>query len=316
MILALLVALLAQDVDPIRAKIWEFEKKLHDTADEKDRIPLVREFFAGLKDSATKIEALGMLDSRYVYAIPNGIESEILAPLVRDADLAVRVRASRTLAYTGRGGEFVDELLALVKEQTVGAKEGALWAMGQTGHERFLAAIKQHLSHDNPVVRRAASTSLSRWATTQTVHIARLLDDPDPEVRASAIQDLSQSGRHAFGIVRLANDPDVRVRIAAAKALGEIGAEADAVARLLGDAHPSVRAEAARALGQMRSLEHAAHVRKLLDDGDLQVRRYVIHATGMLRDRESLPKLRELATDADDQTRTLAAQAIREITRP
>ena len=75
MILALLVALLAQDTDPVRAKIWEFEKKLHDIAVEKDRIPPVREFFASLKDSATKIEALGMLDSRYVYAIPNGIES-------------------------------------------------------------------------------------------------------------------------------------------------------------------------------------------------------------------------------------------------
>src|SRR4051812_31097085 len=72
--------------------VLDFEQSLRSIPKEEDRVAATRKFFGGLKDSATKIQAVGAFDSRYVYAVPRELADEVLGKLLQDPDLKVRVR--------------------------------------------------------------------------------------------------------------------------------------------------------------------------------------------------------------------------------
>ena len=82
---------------------------------DKETETLVRDFFGGLNDRESKIEAIGILDSRYVYPIPKELAAELLGKLLKDPDLVVRSRAAHAIGYNFVGHRFSDELLELLK---------------------------------------------------------------------------------------------------------------------------------------------------------------------------------------------------------
>src|SRR5262245_46664370 len=65
-----------KEVERARTFVWAFEMKLQKLP-ENDRAAAARTFFAGLKDSVTKSEAIGMMDSRYVYFVPKDVYNEL-----------------------------------------------------------------------------------------------------------------------------------------------------------------------------------------------------------------------------------------------
>jgi hypothetical protein len=54
----------APSMSDARRKVTAFEQKLRLLKDDQEKIQLARGFFAGLKDSESKIEAIGAIDSR------------------------------------------------------------------------------------------------------------------------------------------------------------------------------------------------------------------------------------------------------------
>jgi hypothetical protein len=103
-----------------RHKVFEFEQKLRSLKDDQEKVNLVRGFFAGLKDSESKIEAICAIDSRYVCVIPSSIEGELLEPLLKDSDAKVRAEAAQAVGYiawVGRTkiGSNAKQLIALLK---------------------------------------------------------------------------------------------------------------------------------------------------------------------------------------------------------
>jgi hypothetical protein len=77
--------------------VYRFEQTLMVIAKEKDRVEPVLQFFAKLKDSATKMEAIGLVDDRIVRLVPEDAASKVLGNLLKDADPKVRIRAAHAL---------------------------------------------------------------------------------------------------------------------------------------------------------------------------------------------------------------------------
>ncbi len=310
--LCLCLAVVLQDPEAVRKTISEFEAKLH-KLDEKDRVPLVRAFFGSLKDSTTRIAALDMLDGRYVSVIPGSMHVEILRPLLKDADGAVRIRAAGAVAYTGSGASLADELAALLAETEAGAKVAALHAMGRSGSPKFAVPLREHLASDDVVVRRAAARAYGQWSTAQATALLPLLKDADAEVRAIAAAELGRAGYAWAGdsISRLLSDPEPRVRTAAIHALAALHQHAGLVRQRLDDTDVQVRGQAAVALGAMDARDHIDAVAALLLSKELSLRSAAISGLSHFNDAAILRHLSPLLADPDATLRRQAREALR-----
>lgn len=148
-------------------------------------------------------------------------------------------------------------------------------AAALAGHSGDAAAARRALDDPHPEVRATALRSLARLGETTERTISEAARDPDPLVRAAACELAPElSGPHGVAILepRL-EDVDATVTEAAAFAAGEIG---DAAAALV----PGVTA--------------------LLDHDDPIVRETAVAALGAIGDRSALPAI--LAATKDRAT--------------
>ena len=288
-----------------------FEKQLNSVADENERVRLAQAYFAGLKTSAEKIAALGLLDSRYVYVIPKQAYAEILTRLSGDAELAVRVRAARAMGYNGLSSKFQKELLALLNERDVEIQKTALFAMGSGGDE-FLVPIKTHLRSADAEIRSEAALAYAHWLASEQRSYLELLKSDDPNVRGQAAE-MALRASHASAlsdVLRLLGDPNEDVRSRTVRALGGVDAASGAVAAKLSDV-PPVRAAAVESLSNMQDRQnYVATIGALLDDADETVRLSVIRALGELRAEQYTPQLTELREHATGLIQLRAREAL------
>jgi ATP:ADP antiporter, AAA family len=156
------------------------------------------------------------------------------------------------------------------------------------------------LRHDLPRVRHLACRYLSRAGDLRFAgEILRLFEDPDPEVRASAIGAFcAVAGDKAVKTVRpllAAREP--RVKAAAVAGLMRHGgldgilAAGEPLKRLLGSPEPSQREQAGRVLASIGVKSFYQPVLQLLADPDPAVRRAAIQAAATMRSPELVPAL-------------------------
>jgi len=296
-----------------REKIWKFEQSIRPLPAETRSVK-VRDFFAALEDTESRIEAIGMMDSRYVYVVPKDVRSELLGKLLMDRDLRVRTRAANAIAYNGLGSTHAEGLRTLLREPAADAKGAALMAMGRAHDLRFLPEIRPYLSDPSATLRLMAGVSLWRLQPSAP-ELEAMLNDPEPSVRSGVVQHIPRSE----GALRLLRDasPDVRERAACAAAASGDPSRAEKVAPLLKDPSERVRATAAYAVGRLKGLAYREEIETLFKrDSDLGVRRYCVLALAELRSPDSLPVLRAALRDPDDQIPTYAMRAIRLIEDP
>ncbi|MBX3188489.1 MAG: HEAT repeat domain-containing protein [Labilithrix sp.] len=117
----------------------------------------------------------------------------------------------------------------------------------------------------------------------------RDLGSARPDVRASAIEDLS---RHARA------DDDVKKRAI------------PLLEKRLADEHPRVRAAAAVAIGELQAMEVVPAVLLAADDDDAYVRQMALNALGELGDARALPRLRRATSDKRPEMRYQAVIAL------
>jgi len=291
-----------------------YEEKIRDTEAFRNT---VRGFFAGLENSEIRLEAIDMLDGRYVYIVSRDFASELLGPLIRDDDPAVRIRAARAIGYNGCGARYAEELITMTEGETsVEALVNVAYAMGSSEHQPFVSYLEKMLGHANGEVRSKASDAITQLAPmTAFNHNLRLLDDAEPSVRSAAIRNIASPSGNVIvtSLMRMLDDKDPKVRENALQALGKQNAphSADAIKERLSDEHHHVRSQAALVLGQMR--KHPWHVAALLKDQDVVVRRRAAIGMGLMADAHYIPALTPLLDDEDDQVREYAAKAISQL---
>lgn len=170
--------------------------------------------------------ALGQLHEQKEVSIP------ALKKALKDSETRVKIAAATALAAFGEDAAgCAPEILALTDQTDNEVKYLAIGA---------LAAIK-------------AEEELLQAAT-------KLLKDPDPGVKMSAVQALYDIGAAAAPSVGplsdACKDPDASIRLMAAKALGKIGKSASSAAPalngLMGDQDTYVRDAAREALSRIR----------------------------------------------------------------
>ncbi len=130
--------------------------------------------------------------------------------------------------------------------------------------------------------------------------VARLLDDDDEVVRATAAAALLRSHPDAPTVLTDAlRSPEPRARRIAVVALGEkVGAPARAdLLAALADRHPSVRAAAASALGRIKDPADVPRLVRAASDADGGVRAAALRALADLRARAGVDVARAALSD-------------------
>ena len=146
--------------------------------------------------------------------------------------------------------------------------------------------------------------------------IRRSLDDPDRDIRATALNALVTLGVHDAAELARAGllDEDPFVRATAAKLLGDSGDETDApklVAVLEADSDPIARLRSAEALQRVGGPLAVAGLTRALSDPDENVRLAAVRAVRELDPETAQPALvRLLLEDPMYEVRVQAARAL------
>ena len=277
-------------------------------------------FFSDLDSTAMRLAAIELLDDRYVYIVSQELATDLLGPLIRDANPVVQSRAAKAIGYNGCGAKYASELVSMLNgDLSIESIVDVTYAMGRSKHQPFAKHLVELVSHSDASVRRAALSELTQLAPAQSFeHNIELLNDGQASIRVSAIQNLVRIPEKE-GITRveqMLDDEDASVRERAAWALGKMHSPESAklVAKRLHDSSPKVRGRAALTLGELHATAHSYAVAALLKDRDIVVRRYATQALGVMGDSNDIEHLRPMLVDTDDQIRKYAAASIRQLT--
>ncbi|MHC4940645.1 MAG: HEAT repeat domain-containing protein [Planctomycetota bacterium] len=143
--------------------------------------------------------------------------------------------------------------------------------------------------------------------------------DPNPIVRAAAVEDLGQmdSAPMVAEILKAANDVDPRIVEAAGKALGRMKKPESLEAMTSGLAHANSKARRAALLGFANSsVQHAPATPGLLElvqSPDAELRQAAVRAIANQKAMDGVPSLVTALDDSVPAIRVLAAQALGEL---
>jgi HEAT repeat protein len=178
-----------------------------------------------------------------------------LEAALEDRDYQVRLAAARSLAEL----RAVGSVRVLVEKLGIEAEHNSrvLYFVFRQLVPALSDQLVALLDSDQPVViKELALDALAKTGDGRLVEpIARLVDDPSPDIRADALRALAELGYPEAGPCALEalSDPSWPVRMQAAACIGRIGflAAIPKLADLLGDAQWWVRYRAAEALYEL-----------------------------------------------------------------
>jgi HEAT repeat protein len=178
-----------------------------------------------------------------------------------------RISALRTLARAGdtRSRSLLRRALGDDDDEVVGAAVRSLGEIGKEWAVDELIAVLRAGTHS----RSRVATQLDRLTPRIGAQLVGLLFDNDPSVRFWGATLLARcSGLAVEQLVQLTRDPDPNVRAAAVEALGEQGDAGGlaAVRERIRDETWFVRVHACRAVGRLGDLEDASRIARALSD--------------------------------------------------
>jgi HEAT repeat protein len=193
-----------------------------------------------------------------------------------DPDPATRRIAMEILAETDAGE--TDALARGLRDLDPGVRIAALRGVARTREASALPDVIRLLRDPEPAVRAGAVEALAACSPSGRVlrpELGPLLSDPDPHVRARGAATLlrsSDGGDGGMVLEEMAASPDPEWRAAAVATLGELGKELGTVTRGLSDLDASVRRAAASALRGFGSQSSIKPLLEALGDPDSTVR--------------------------------------------
>jgi HEAT repeat protein len=115
---------------------------------------------------------------------------DILRPLLKDQEPDVRIAAAEAIDKLEASGSIA-EVIETLKTGDMGARVGAIFALGEIGGEAVLPPLVYCARRPEADIRAAAAAALGRVAAPATVPVMMaLLDDTEPAVQERAITGL------------------------------------------------------------------------------------------------------------------------------
>ncbi|MGD8896526.1 MAG: PilT/PilU family type 4a pilus ATPase [Acidobacteriota bacterium] len=231
-------------------------------------------------------------------------------PLVDYATQQYLVKAL-TAAAAGQGPEFADRLLPLMAAGEAGTRSAVLNIL--VGMPNRREVVKRYVVFSKSLAgwaRDRALESMSAFGNDLLEPTVELLQDPDEEVRASALQVATsfEDPRILPATVQLLKDPDWWIRITAAETLGRLK-DARAVPALIEALKdPETRWSAVEALGHIGDVKAAPALSELLQDPAPEVRIEVIQALSQFDHPQMLQFVRNVAKN--DEARAVRTRAL------
>ena len=220
--------------------------------------------------------------------------------------------------------QVIADLLARWSGQASNPSAALLEALGgawRLGDDAPVSALVPFASAPAAEARRRAVYSLARIHAGEAADVLlAATDDSLPDIRATAVRELTVSYADAAGldrsglagrVRRLTGDPDPGVRISALRALGTYGTEdlAGAAVERMADADPGVRLQALTALGQLKGALAIETLAEWVGPGPYAIRRQALLSLARAGSSRALTKIRPWLTDPDWRYRTAAAEA-------
>lgn len=214
----------------------------------------IREFLRTVAARAPEPETRMQAARGLVGAVASA-ERAALVDLLKDADLRVRIAATRAF---GVRGTSIDSLREVTRSGDVAAIQAAIEAMGRSATQQAVEQLLWWAVYDKRSwLRESAVTAL---ASADPGYAAKLANgfskDEDPAVRAASARALAASDDDASReiVARLLADADVRVQAAAvASRAGTSGSLGPELRGAPDSADPAVREAVARIAGQRLS---------------------------------------------------------------
>lgn len=180
---------------------------------------------------------------------------------------------------------------------------------------RLIADPASFLDHEDPVMRRMATTALTAEQCNEVFDaVVGLLEDESASVRAATAEKLGACGKRALRhLAQAAGDSDPRVREATATAYGEL-ADPSAIGWLIEagteDTDRTVREAAVAALGAIGDDTAIDPLLEFIGSGPPQVRRRAIAAITVFDDTRIEPAIRRAAIDRNPGVREAAEMVV------
>jgi HEAT repeat protein len=115
---------------------------------------------------------------------------DALRPLLQDPAAEVRSSAAEAIEKL-EAISCVDDILVTLKSGDMGARVGAIFALGEIGGERVIPPLAYCAQRPEVDLRSAAAAALGKLALPAALPVlVALLDDEDPTVTARAIVSL------------------------------------------------------------------------------------------------------------------------------
>ena len=205
------------------------------------------------------VEALGPSAKQTAPALLKRLESEEIQERLRVVDVLLKVDPSSV-------SQAVPILVRLIKNPNVSdpLRLSAVDLLAKSGPaaEGAVPTLVDLLADSRFDLRSKAATALGRIGQVALPALDRSLKDPNPSVRAGAVQVLLQmplgQGSVIPQLITALKDTDRSVRYMAAEGLGKLGSTAESaipdLVLALKDPEESVRSSASTALGRMGTL--------------------------------------------------------------
>ncbi|HYY99565.1 MAG TPA: HEAT repeat domain-containing protein, partial [Pyrinomonadaceae bacterium] len=228
----------------------------------------------------------------------------------REQDAAYADSVCRSIPPSGGAAvnHVVDEMSALLRDESAAARAGAARALGQIGSERATDALVRVLRGDADAdVRWQAAYALRRIADRRAVGaLIEALSDLDGIVVAQAAYALGEVGdaRAAPALLDLLRKGDL-ISESAARAIGQIGDErlAPELVELVRRGGEHVRDAAAHALAYMGKGAAVRGLVEVIRRGNNDARWAAAYALESIDDPRAAEALAEAARDADSFVR-------------
>lgn len=175
-----------------------------------------------------------------------------LRPLLKDPVPDVRLAAAEAIEKLEAAGS-VEEILATLKTGDMGARIGAIYALGAIGGEKVLPPLVYCARRPEVDIRSAATATLGKLAFPATLPILmELLDDKSPAVQSRAIAALRN----------FPSTPDIINKLRT----------------FLGSSDGVLEAEAAMALAALNDLNSLSRIQALLTSHHASTRQAAVTA--------------------------------------
>jgi HEAT repeat protein len=246
-------------------------------------------------------------------------EKELVVELLSDPRMNIQKACITALKQVVLNKEVVEKLLANFDVKEEKYTKASIENVTNSADSPEKQAILEALNNQNWSIRRRAIQELSKNAQTEdSILLIRMLDDPDPDVRATAKIALKQIALPQGNIILLLKDPNPRVRKDADKLLKQITKNIGGklLNELVNGRNFEIVSCVVTALSKIARIKDIENIIERLSDSDFAVQKAAADAIETIALYQDLGLFSKLLKYRDWFVRKTAVRALIKIAQP